>query len=51
MVQDAAIGRSATAFDPDETLCVVVEMSLDELAGCRARARDPAATSEEDGSR
>ena len=27
MVQDAAIGRSATAFDPDETLCVVVEMS------------------------
>lgn len=28
MVQDAAIGRSATAFDPDETLCVVVEMSL-----------------------
>ena len=28
MLQDFAIGRSATPFDPDATLCVVVEMSL-----------------------
>ena len=28
MLQDVAIGRSDTAFDPDSTLCVVVEMSL-----------------------
>ena len=28
MLQDVAIGRSATPFDSDTTLCVVVEMSL-----------------------
>ncbi len=28
MLQDVAIVRSATAFNPDETLCIVVKMSL-----------------------
>ena len=48
MLQDVAIGRSATPFDPDATLCVVVEMSLSSwlVAGLLPLGR--AATVEED---